>query len=162
MRKKIMMVCLIFVFTSNLCFSQKLNYFDLKYLFEHSVDEANDYIIKKGFEFHKTESEEDGINKTMTWSFERDTYTDRAKSFIAKYKFEANTGFIWYQLDDIKTVDQIKTYCKSIGFKLINSEIDLFGSLCSTYESSAFTIQFCSGRDSKSNRNSYTITFDNK
>ncbi len=157
-----MIICLICFFTSNLSFSQKLNYFDLKYLFEHSVDEANDYIIKKGFEFHKTETEENGIDKTMTWSFERDTYTDRAISFIYKYKFEANTGFIYYQLDDVKTVDQIKTYCKSIGFKLINSEIDQFGNLCSTYKNSKFKLQFCSGLDSKSNKNNYSITFDNK
>lgn len=162
MREINIMFCLIFIFASNISFSQKINYFDLKYLFEHSVDEANDYIIKKGFEFHKTETEENGIDKSMTWSYHRDAYTDKAKSFIAKYKFDANTGFIWYQIDDVKTVDQIKTYCKSIGFKLKKSEIDPFGSLCSSYENSKFTIQFCYGLDEKSNRNIYTINFDNK
>lgn len=162
MTNKFIIICLICIFTSNICFAQKLNYFDLKYLFEHSVDEANDYVIKKGFEFYKTEIEENGIDKSMSWAFQRNTYSDGADYFLTKYKLDANTGFIWYQLVDVKIFDQIKSYCKSIGFKITNSEINSLGNLCSTYENSIFKIDFCSGINSKSNKNIYFITFNDK
>jgi hypothetical protein len=161
MNKKIIFVILISMIV-NLSFSQNLTYNDLKYLFENNIDDSNDYILKKGFEFHKTETDANTENNSMIWSYKRNNDNDKAVAFISKYKFIANSGFVWYQFNDVNIMNQIKTYCKSIGFKLKNSEIDKFNSFCSTYENPRFTIEFCSGISEQTNRNTYTITFDNK
>ncbi|NDP28117.1 MAG: hypothetical protein GZ087_11930 [Flavobacterium sp.] len=160
--KNKLIFCVLFSLITNLSFSQKLTYLDLKYLFENNVDDGNDYILKKGFEFLKTETEDNSEDKSMTWAYQRNSYDDKAIAFIAKFKFDANSGFVWCQFSDVNIMNQIKTYCKSIGFKIKNSEIDKFDSFCSTYENSKFIITFCSGINKDSNRNSYTITFDNK
>ena len=163
MRKSLKIsLVLLTLFNCNLALSQNLTYQDMKYLLEHEIEDADNYISKKGFLYHRTEENNNGDCKTMFWSFDRNTSNNRAVAFISKYCFVANSGFIWYQLGDRKTFDNIKSYCKSSGFKQSTTETDKEGSLCTTYDGEKFKIQFCSGLNTGTNKNIYTITLSHK
>lgn len=138
--------------------SQNLALSDLKYLLEHDVESADTYITAKGFKYHEAQKGENGDCDAMIWSFDRDVNNDRAVSFIAKNCYEANYGFIWYQLGDKAAFDRIKNNCKSLGFKLTKTETSPFKDLCTTFENTKYKIQFCSGLNEGTNKNSYTIT----
>jgi hypothetical protein len=137
---------------------QNLSLLDLKYLLEHDVESADTYITSKGFQYHKAQKGENGDCDSMIWSFNRDIDNDNAQSFIAKNCYKANYGFIWYQLVDNNTFDRIKNNCKNLGYKLTKTEVDPFKDLCTTFENLKYKIQFCSGLEEETNKNSYTIT----
>ena len=137
---------------------QNLSLPDLKYLLEHDVESADTYITAKGFQYHKAQKGESGDCDAITWSFNRDVNNDRAASFVAKNCYKANHGFMWYQLGDKATYDRIKNNCKNLGYMLTKSEISPFNDLCTTFENSKYKIEFCSGLDEGTNRNSYVIT----
>ena len=139
-------------------FGQNLNYLDLTFILNNDIELSDSYLTEKGYEFHETEKGKNGDCDAMFWSFNRDFENNTAFSFIAKNCFEAKAGFVWYQFDDKQTFNKIKSYCKSHGFKFIKTETNPFGDLCSTYKSSKYSIEFCSGIDKETNRNSYTIT----
>jgi hypothetical protein len=143
-------------------FSQNLTFADLKYLIEHDVESADNYITSKGFKYHLAQKGENGDCDNMFWSFNRDTSNDRATSFIAKHCYQANFGFIWYQVDSKPTFDKIKNYCKTIGLKLTKTETNSSNDLCTTYENKIYKIKFCSGLDTESNQNTYIIILNLK
>jgi len=129
---------------------------------EHSVEDADNYLSKKDFLYYKTENEENRDCKTMFWSLNRNSYSNRAVAFISKYCFEPNKGFVLYQLGDRKSFDNIKSSSKALNFRQSNTEIDSLGSLCTTYENDKYNIEFCSGLNTGNNRNEYTITLSIK
>jgi hypothetical protein len=139
-------------------YNQNLTFNDLKYLLENNVESSDNYITKKGYKYHEAQKSENDDCDAMIWSFDRNTNNDNAQAFIAKYCYEPNIGFIWYQLGEQITFDKIKEYCKSIGFILTKTETSPFNDLCSTYENTKYKIEFCSGLEKNTNRNSYTIT----
>ncbi len=143
-------------------YCQKILFYDLKYLLEHDVESSDAYITKKGFKYYEAEKGKNGNCDSIIWSFNRNTYNNRADAFIAKYCFKANSGFIWYQFADRLAFDKIKENCKAIGYKLTNRETNPFDALCTTFESREFKIEFCSGLNEGTNRNSYTITLNLK
>jgi hypothetical protein len=141
----------------NLCFSQNLTFQDLKFTLEHNIEEADNYISKKGFLFHKTENTNNADCQKMIWSFKRNTDNNYANAFISKYCFTANSGLILYQFGARNTFDNIKSYCKNSGFIQTLTETDNLGALCTTYESANFKMEFCSGLNKGTNKNEYTI-----
>lgn len=153
---------LLTLFSCNFVLSQNLKYQDIKYLLEHEIEDADNYISQKGFLFHRTEESSNGDCKTMFWSFERNISNNLSVAFISKYCFVANSGSISYQLGDRKTFDGIKSYCKSSDFKHTTTETDKEGSLCTTYESVKYKIQFCSGLNNGTNKNVYIIRLSHK
>jgi len=158
-KNRLKLFCFSFVFLlSYESYSQNLTFNDLKYLLEHNVESSDTYITKKGFKYHKAQKSENDDCDAMIWSFDRNTNNDRAQAFIAKYCYEASLGFIWYQLGEQTTFDKIKEYCKSRGFRLTKTETSPFNDLCSTFENTKYKIEFCSGLEKNTNRNSYTIT----
>ncbi|HVA98045.1 MAG TPA: DUF4431 domain-containing protein [Bacteroidia bacterium] len=144
------------------CLAQSLTYQDLKFVMEHSVEDADNYLSKKDFLYYRTENEENRDCKTIFWSLNRDSYSNRAVAFISKYCFEPNNGFVWCQLGDRKSFDNIKSSCRALKFRQSTTEIDTLGSLCTTYQNDKYNIEFCSGLNSGTNRNDYTITLSIK
>jgi len=139
-------------------FSQNITFVDLKYLLDHNVEEADNYITTKGFKYHEAKKGENGDCDDMIWSLNRNTTNDQADAFIAKTCYEAHLGFIWYQLGNKIIFDKIKSYCKLLGLKLTDTQISKFNDLCTVYENTKYEIKFCSGLNDGTNKNSYTIT----
>lgn len=154
---KILLPLFIILLSSLNIFGQKLTFNDLKYLLEHDMESSDVYLTKKGFQYFEAKKGVNGECDEMTWAFERNSYNNKASAFILKYCNE-DFGYIWYQLSNQPTFNEIKEYCKSIGFNLIKTEFNKFNDLCSTFENSKYSIKFCSGMDEKSNLNSYFIT----
>jgi hypothetical protein len=152
----------IFVLLFSETYCQNLSFGDLKYLFEHNVETADTYILKKGFKYHEAQKGENGKCDVMVWSYDRNATNNRAFSFVAKNCYDANFGFIWYQFGDKPTFESIKTYCKSIGMKPSKTETSPFNDLCTTYENSIYKVKFCSGLNTGTNLNEYTIKFQEK
>lgn len=160
-KNRLKLFCFSFVFLLFYeSYSQNLTFNDLKYLLEHNVESSDTYITKKGFKYYKVEKYD--YCDAMIWSFDRNTYNDRAQAFIAKNCYEASLGFILYQLGEQTTFNKIKEYCKSIGFRLTKTETSPFNDLCSTFENTKYKIEFCSGLNENTNLNSYTITLELK
>ena len=112
--KKII-ITLYFIIISTLSYSQKLNFYDLKYIYENNIESVDDYLTKKGFSFY-------GREKDDNYEYPNNKYIGKNKTYIMKYCDESNCGFSWYQLYDSRTYISIKEECKKNGYKLIKTE----------------------------------------
>ncbi len=157
LNKSIGVLLLVLLFT-NIGYTQSLSFFDLKYLLTHNVDDADTYITKKGYKFDSVEKFE--FCDEMGWSYNRNTQNNKAISFVYKHCFDANKGFIYYQPEDRKDYDQIRDYCKSIGFNFTKTEITPHNSLNIMYENNEYKIEFGSGINE--GRNVYKINLQFK
>jgi hypothetical protein len=160
-RKKLF--CLIvFLISSQSIFSQVLTLFDLTYLLEHDIESSDTYITEKGFRYDEVKKGENGKCDAMFWSYNRNPLNNKSVAYISKYCFEANYGFIWYQLIDKLTFDKIKRDCKSKGFKLVNTEVNELNNYSAIFENNEYKIKFTSGLDSTTKRNFYIINLQGK
>ena len=151
---------LVLIFSAFDGLSQNLAFTDLVYLLEHNVEDADTYITNKGFQYHEVKKTENINCDIIVWSFNRNIGNNSALSFIAKHCYKSSFGFIWYQLElgDRPTFNKIKDYCKAMEFSLVKAETNPFNDLCTTFEGTKYKIEFCSGLDEGTNKNSYNIT----
>lgn len=149
---RIYLSTLFFLLISNLGYSQKLNLNDLKYIYEHDIELADTYLIKKGFDFYKRENEK---NNECPASF----YIGKNKTYISKQCDEPNKGMSWYQIYDSKIYNSIKEECKKNGYKFLKTwTSELEGhSLYYEYTNRKTTITFSSNFEK--NTTKYFISY---
>jgi hypothetical protein len=153
---KILLTILFTFLSSAVVLSQEITIVDLKYLLQNDVEEANIYILKKGFSFYETQKDE-GCD-AIFWAKNRDVNSDLSEEFIAKQCFSANEGFIWYQMSFKLNFEKSVSWCVQNGYNNIKSEVSPFGDFCSTYSDGNFLIEFCSGINKATKINEYIIT----
>lgn len=148
----IMSIVLPTLFITNTTVAQKLSFNDLKYIFQHDLENVNTYLAKREFFFFNTEKRDDNYLNSTAWSCKkhRNVSTDTEPyAFVRKISNNANEGEVAYQLvKDVDNCESIKTFCKNVGFKLIKTETDENKNLCFTYSDLKYKIQFCSSETS--------------
>jgi hypothetical protein len=149
--KKNLYLLLLIIFI-NEGYSQKIKFVDLKYIYEHNMEPVDDFLLKKGFEFHERET------KTSD-PYPTNIYKGKNQTFIVKYSDESRSGFSWYQFYDSKTYTSIREECKKYGFKLLRTNTDeLKGSgLTYIYTDGERKIEFKS--QNENNKTLYFVTY---
>ena len=82
MHKKVILIIL-FSFFILKSFSQELNFYDLRYICNNSVDKADKYISKKGFNIDKEfieKTEKKFVCETYNW--EKNTKSDKIQVIL--------------------------------------------------------------------------------
>jgi hypothetical protein len=139
------------IIVSLFSYSQKLNFYDLKYIYEHNIESVDNFLLKKGFDFYKRELEEKYPSSTQ--------YIGKNNTYIIKHCDDSFCGFSWYQFYESSIYTSIREECKKIGYKLLKTETDpIEGSgLTYVYTNGKSKIEFSSSNEN--NTSKYYITF---
>lgn len=127
----------------------------MKYLLEHNIEDADNYVTKKGFRFEDVKKCANGECIAIMW-----VSNDIIKEAIIKFYDDPNPGYVVYGPSSRTTYDNIKNYCQTIGFKFKKTEVDPDNGLVSTYESTKYRIDFTSCKIKE--KNIYTISLELK
>ena len=153
MRNIVKILLCILVFSISEGKAQSLTFNDLKYLLDHDMESADNYVTAKGFRFEEIKKGDNGNCDATHWYLETKNITDYNHNFISKFCFHAKEGFIMYQFEDKSISDKIKSICKSLKFKVITTYISETNNMCSKFENDLYIIEFCSGVTEKFKRN---------
>lgn len=155
--KAIILSYFILLFSTSV-FAQTLTLNDLNSIYQNDIEFANDLLSKKGFEFYLSEDNENSDFKT-TWTLNRSNYNNRAQKFIIKSCQKKSCGIVWYQIPSVTEFNNMKSFAKTSGYKLINSYRDELGYLNFEYTNNFYRVEFSQGLAKSTPQNSYTITF---
>jgi len=124
MMKKILLFSffLFFIFSAN---SQNLSLNELFALCNKSNwDEVNEYLLKKGWEYHESTKGDDTHYNTITWSYNKEYYGNKAQGWFYLYTYEGYPNKIGYSFFNKPSYNTIKSGIISAGMKLIDNSIE--------------------------------------
>lgn len=86
-------------------------------------DEANEYLLKRGWEYHESSKGDDYHYSTITWSFNKEDNSDKAQSWFYLYTYNGAPNKIVFSFLDKQSFNTFKTAVTKEGLKLIESNI---------------------------------------
>ena len=156
--KKIILISLLLL--PILCTAQRITYNDLKYAFNHTVEDTENYLSSKGFSFGGIDTL-DNEKKAYSYSFTKNSY--ESSNYISVSKKEINNVFVSSSLYTNKQGEylKIKQFIKSIGYKLISSKIIDINGIIYKYQFGVNEIDFWVVRRHNTETTEYYITLTN-
>ena len=123
MKRLFLLVTLIFAYVT--AHSQNLSLNELFALSNKpNWDEVNEYMLKKGWEYHESSKGDDSHYNTITWSYEKEYYGDKAKGWFYLYTYEGLPNKISYSFFNKPSYTAIKNGITTTGMKLIDNSIE--------------------------------------
>lgn len=137
--KKKLLLYMLFICSLNLN-AQKMNLNDLMNICNQSSWESvNQIMISKNWVFYEsTKGDKENYN-TITWSYEKSTYDDKAQAWLFLYTYEKKPEKLKFIVFNAETYKSLQTSLNSYGFKLIDSKIDN-DFIVSNYSNNKFTL----------------------
>lgn len=129
-------------------------------------EEINQYLLRKDWTFYDSEKGDEEKYNNITWSYEKDNYSDKAQGWFHLYTFEGFPNKIVFSFTNRDHFNSIQNSLSTFGFKLKGSEI-LDNAVKSTYVSNSFNLSISSEKivdEGYSSRSitSYIISFIKK
>lgn len=87
-------------------------------------DLVNEYMLKKGWEYHQSSKGDDSHYNTITWSYNKDSYSDKAQGWFYLYTYESLPNKISYSFFNKQSFNTLKNGITSAGMKLIDNSIE--------------------------------------
>lgn len=87
-------------------------------------DEINEYILKKGWDYYESSKGDGTYYNTITWSYQKEYYGDKAKGWFYLYTYEGYPNKIVYTCFNKPSYNTIKNGISSAGMKLIDNSIE--------------------------------------
>lgn len=123
-----------------LSFSQKITLSDLTSLCnKKNWEDVNQILLSKGWTYYDSEKGTTYRYNTITWSFDKDYYSDKAGGWFYLYTYEGYPNKISFSVFNKTSYSLIQNSISSSGFKLIDSEIE-DNEITSTYGNSSYTL----------------------
>lgn len=166
MRQKLLLSFLTILFISN-SFGQKLTLTDLTTLCnKKNWEDVNQFMLIKGWTYYESEKGDTEKYNTITWSFNKDDYSDKAQGWFYLYTFENFPNKISYSVYNKTAYLLIQNSLVSNGFKLIDSQIE-DDKVISVYSNGNYTLRISNAKrndDDWADRSfvSYNITLIKK
>ncbi|WP_317897130.1 toxin-antitoxin system YwqK family antitoxin [Aurantibacillus circumpalustris] len=113
-------------------------------------DEVNEVLLLKGWEFHDSRKGDDNHYSTITWSFDKNSYNDRAPGWFHLYTFEDLPNKIFYTFTNKKYYNVLKSSISSAGMVLVKSSIE-DNQIVAKYSNAKFYISLISEKREKEN-----------
>ena len=85
----IVLLAIVITYSSNVCRGQLLNYKDLFLLQANNLSFADNYLTKKGWDYHSSEVESDYEYfdfSMVSWSFNKNSWNNKAKGWFYLYQ----------------------------------------------------------------------------
>lgn len=166
MNQKFTLLFLMILFCSN-SFGQKLTLNDLTNLCnKKNWEDINQTMLLKGWTYYNSEKGNTEQYNTITWSYNKDDYSDKAQGWFYLYTFDNYPNKISYSTPNKSSYLLIQNSLVSNGFKLIDSEIE-DEIVISTYSNLGYILKISNAKrkdDDWSDRSltSYSITLIKK
>ncbi len=139
-------IAFLLVFAYQKSISQKLTLNDLTIICSKSNwEDVNRILVSKGWEYYDSEKGDTYKYNTITWSYNRDRYNDKAQAWFYLYTYEGFPNKISYSIFNQESYKLIENGISSSGFKLVNSEIK-DNEIISTYGNSKYTLDLSTER----------------
>ena len=122
-------------------FGQKLTLTDLTTLCsKKNWEEVNQILLTKNWTYYESEKGNTYKYNTITWSFNKDYYSDKAQGWFYLYTYEGFPNKISYSVFNKESYLLIQNSISSAGFKLIKSDIE-DNQVVSTYGNASYTLK---------------------
>ncbi|WP_432221293.1 hypothetical protein ACRASX_11250 [Flavobacterium sp. TMP13] len=166
MKEKLTLIFSIILLSSN-SFGQKLTLTDLTTLCNKKKwEDINQFMLIKGWTYYNSEEGNNEKYSTITWSYNKNDYSDKAQGWFYLYTFDNYPNKISYSIFNKTSYLLIQNSLVSNGFKLIDSEIE-DEKVISTYTNLGYTLKISNSKrkdDDWSDRSltAYNITLIKK
>lgn len=121
--------------------SQKISLADLTNLCKkNNWEEVNSVLNSKGWEFFNSQKGDDEHYDIITWSYDKDFYSDKAVAWIHLYTYDGSIGKISFNVFNKSSYSLINNSINSAGYKLVESSIEN-EEVTSFYENSLFNLE---------------------
>jgi hypothetical protein len=140
MKQLVLILCSIILLSPH-SYSQKLNLVDLSTLCsKKNWEDVNQTLLNKGWVFYESEKGSSNKYNTITWSFNKDYYNDKAQGWFYLYTYDGFPNKISYTVHNKESYSLIQNSISSSGFKLVNSKIE-DNEIISTYGNTSYTLK---------------------
>jgi len=137
---------------------QKLTLTDLTTLCsKKNWEDVNQTLLTKKWTYYDSEKGSTYKYNTITWSFNKDYYNDKAQGWFYLYTYEGFPNKISYTVLNKESYSIIQNSISSAGFKLLNSEIE-DNEVISTYGNSSYTMKISTEKREDDEWSSRTLT----
>jgi hypothetical protein len=131
---------LLIILISQTCISQNLKITDLTTLCnKKNWEGVNQNLIAKGWNFYESKKGDSFEYNSITWSFKKDNYNDKAQGWLHLYTIENIPNKIVYSFFNKASYLVFKNSIAPAGFKLVDNTIE-DNEIVSTYSSSSFDL----------------------
>jgi antitoxin component YwqK of YwqJK toxin-antitoxin module len=145
MKQKLILIFLMILFCSN-SFGQKLTLSDLTNLCnKKNWQDVNQTLLLKGWTYYNSEKGDTEKYSTITWSYNKEEYSDKAQAWFYLFTFENYPNKISYSVFNKTGYLLIQNSLAANGFKLISSEIE-DEKVISTYSNLGYTLQISNAK----------------
>ena len=152
-----------FIFCSNISFSQIFTLDELVNISNMNTDEFDSFVISKGYEFFKTETDDYSENIIYAHNLKSNNI---APSYISKYMFKKNPNtMVSYQTLEKEVYISIKKQIKTLGFVFVDTETNENKSIFLNYKKGEIKLTLTSILSVKNPGNTFyeiSITSPNK
>lgn len=145
MKQKLLLFFLTYLFISN-SYGQKLTLTDLTSLCnKKNWEDVNQFMLIKGWTYYNSEEGSDDKYSTITWSYNKEDYSDKAQGWFYLYTFDNYPNKISYSIFNKTSYLLIQNSLVANGFKLIDSEIE-DERVISTYSNLNYTLKISNSK----------------
>jgi len=129
-------------------------------------EEVNQALRTKGWEYHESSRGNTYQYNTITWSYEKSRYDDKALAWFYLFTYDGFPNKITYTVHNQDSYSIIQKSIAAAGFKLIDSEIEE-NEIISTYANSNYTLKISTRKTTRddyweSSITTYSITLIKK
>ena len=150
--KKITSYFILTILCCSSIYAQKLTLTDLTSLCsKKNWEEVNQTLRVKGWEYHESSKGNTYQYNTITWSYEKSRYDNKALAWFYLFTYDGLPNKITYTVHNQDSYSIIQKSIATAGFKLTDSEIE-DNEIISTYASSNYTLKISTR---KATRNDY-------
>lgn len=86
--------------------------------------EVNELLLNRGWEYHESSKGDNDHYSTITWSFNKSGYDDKAQGWFYLYAFDNSPSKIRYSTFNLSSFNLIKKAISSAGMRLVDTSID--------------------------------------
>lgn len=131
---------LLFIFSSTSITAQNLALQDLFSLCNKTNwDEVNEQLLKKGWDFNDSRKGDDEHYNIITWTFNKDIYSDKAEGWLYLFTYEGYPNKITFTFADKTVYTKIKTGITAAGLKHTENSIE-DNEIISVYTGTSFIV----------------------
>ncbi|MBT5989950.1 MAG: hypothetical protein HOG71_03765, partial [Bacteroidetes bacterium] len=139
-------------------FAQKLTLNDLTQLCnKENWEDVNQRLLSKNWTYYDSKKGNSEKYNTITWSFNKESYSDKAQAWFYLYTYEGFPNKISYSFFNKESYTVIQNSLTSKGFKLIDSEIE-DNELISSYGNTSFLLDISTSRMEDDDWSSASVT----
>jgi antitoxin component YwqK of YwqJK toxin-antitoxin module len=120
-------------------------------------DEVNELLLKKNWEYYESSKGDDEHYSTITWSYDKQNYSDAARGWFYLYTYEGHPNKIRYIVFNKNAYNTIKSQLVALGMKLTASSIK-DDEIEATYANASYIMNIATAKRKEEDSNSETHT----